>query len=264
MPACCSGRRRGPGTSSPSRSPGITALRGAGRPPFRQDDARGGRGAEHPRRAAAAAVRGLSRRPLPVVGVLAGRVIGRVDHVHDLRDLLLDGLRDAFLERRGRGGAAVAASAHLQDHGVARHVDDLDEAAVRGDRRVDLEVEHALDLLADHFLDGQGRFEAGLMSGSPLWIAARIAAPHSFASVAHWRGPVLGHGDDRARDGDLGHVRAWRRASRRAPSPGPGPFVEVRGAALEDQAVDLERALARVRGEPRGDPDDGLFHADIT
>src|SRR5262245_47423220 len=64
---------------------------------------------------------------LPVVGVLAGRVVGRVDDVDDLRDLLLDRLGDAFLQRRGRGGAPVAPAAHLEDDGVPRDVDDLDE-----------------------------------------------------------------------------------------------------------------------------------------
>ena len=130
----CSGRRRGPGTSSRWRSLGSRALRASpvrpsGSVKTEQLACRRGSRAEHsldcvrrPRRSTVLE-RSISAPGGPsgllVVGVLAGRVVGRVDHVDDLGDLLLDGLRDAFLERRRRGGAAVAAAAHLQDHGVA-------------------------------------------------------------------------------------------------------------------------------------------------
>ena len=72
-------------------------------------------------------------------------------------------------------------------------------AAVRGDRRVDLEVEHALDLLADHFLGRQGGFEPGLDER----LAALDRRANRRAALLRERGPlgraVLGDGDDRSR-----------------------------------------------------------------
>src|SRR6267378_2376471 len=49
-----------------------------------------------------------------VVGVRALRVVGRVEHLGDLRKLFLDEALDARLERDVRGTAALAAAAHRQ------------------------------------------------------------------------------------------------------------------------------------------------------
>src|SRR5207247_2595841 len=49
-----------------------------------------------------------------VVGVRPLRVVGRVEHLGDLRKLFLDEALDARLERDVRGAAALAAAAHGQ------------------------------------------------------------------------------------------------------------------------------------------------------
>src|SRR5712692_7688254 len=85
----------------------------------------------------------LARR---VVGVGAGAVGGRVQHFLDLGDLFLDQPLDARLERDVGGAAALAAPAHLDVNLVLLDVEQLDEAAVAGDGRIDGRVDQLLHL----------------------------------------------------------------------------------------------------------------------
>src|SRR5882724_10721974 len=81
-----------------------------------------------------------------VVGVGARRVVGGVQHLGHLGKLLLDEALDPRLQRDVGGAAALAASTHLQVDPVVLHVDQLDEAAVTGDGRVDHRVDQVLHL----------------------------------------------------------------------------------------------------------------------
>src|SRR5438132_1685318 len=85
---------------------------------------------------------GFARR---VVGIGAGGVVGRVQDLDDLGDLILDEPLDARLQGDVRGAAPLAAAAHLEVDPVVLHVDQLDVAAVAGDRRVDHGVDQLLD-----------------------------------------------------------------------------------------------------------------------
>src|SRR5690348_2565806 len=93
-------------------------------------------------RAAVARAESLRRR---VVGIAAGGVVGRVQDLADGRRERPDRLLDALLERDVRSAAALASAAQPQEDGVALDVDQLDPAAVAGDRRVDLAVQKILN-----------------------------------------------------------------------------------------------------------------------
>src|SRR5439155_2362234 len=80
-----------------------------------------------------------------VVGVAPGGVIGRVEDFGDLGDLFLDQSLDPLLQRDVRGAAALAAAAHLKIDPVVLHVDELDKAAVAGNRGVDRGIEQLLN-----------------------------------------------------------------------------------------------------------------------
>src|SRR5881296_2183528 len=89
-----------------------------------------------------------------VVGVRPLRVVGRVEHLGDLRKLFLDEALDARLERDVRGAAALAAAAHGQVDAVVLDVDQLDEAPVSRHGRID----HGVDQLLHAGLEiGRGR-----------------------------------------------------------------------------------------------------------
>src|SRR5207245_6149105 len=85
---------------------------------------------------------GFARR---VVGVASGGVVGRVQDLDDLGELILDEPLDARLQGDVGGAAPLAAAAHLEVDPVVLHVDQLDVAAVAGDRRVDHGVDQLLD-----------------------------------------------------------------------------------------------------------------------
>src|SRR3546814_4245787 len=68
-----------------------------------------------------------------VEGVLAGGVVGGVDHLGDLGDRLLDRLGDALAQGHGRHGAALAAAAHGDVDLVVLDALELGEAAVRSE-----------------------------------------------------------------------------------------------------------------------------------
>ncbi len=71
------------------------------------------------------------------VGVCAGGVVGRVADRDDLGHLALDGDLDPLLERDVDLRAALAAAAQLDVGDVVLHLEQVDEAAVRGDAGVD-------------------------------------------------------------------------------------------------------------------------------
>ena len=75
---------------------------------------------------------------------MPGRVVGGVEHLGDLGQLFLDQALDARLQRDVRRAAALAPAAHLQIDAVVLDVDQLDEAAVAGDGRVDHRVDQLL------------------------------------------------------------------------------------------------------------------------
>src|SRR5262245_17788088 len=110
--------RRGMGRASPSAGPRPQAVAGVRRDP-REDSALGGR----------------------VVGIRARPVVGDVEDLGDLRDLLEDHPLDPGLERDVGGAAALAAAAHPEVDGAVLHVQQLDVAAVPGHRGVDGGVE---------------------------------------------------------------------------------------------------------------------------
>src|SRR2546425_5429624 len=80
-----------------------------------------------------------------VVGVGAGGVVGRIQDLGDLGDLLFDQPLDPRLQRDVRRAAALATAAHLQVDAIVLHIDELDESAVAGDRGVDHGVDQLLD-----------------------------------------------------------------------------------------------------------------------
>src|SRR5262249_5758343 len=98
--------------------------------------------------------RSNSRRALPpraasglaggVVGVRPLRVIGRIEHLDDFRDLFLDQALDAGLEGDVRRAAALAPAAHREIDAVVLDVDQLDEAAMPRDGRIDHRVDQLL------------------------------------------------------------------------------------------------------------------------
>src|SRR3990170_4808203 len=79
-----------------------------------------------------------------VVGVGAGRVVRRVEDLVHLGQLFLDEALDAGLQRDVGRAAPMAAPAHLEVDAVVLDVDELDEAAVTGDRRIDHRVDQLL------------------------------------------------------------------------------------------------------------------------
>src|SRR5436309_9763764 len=91
---------------------------------------------------AAAWALGFARR---VVGVGAGGVVGRIQDLGDLGDLLFDQPLDPRLQRDVRRAAALATAAHLQVDAIVLHINELDESAVAGDRGVDHGVDQLLD-----------------------------------------------------------------------------------------------------------------------
>src|SRR5947199_194005 len=91
-----------------------------------------------PRRAAMAAGLGFTRR---VVGVRARGVVGRVQDLDDLGKLFLDEPLDARLQGDVGRAAPLAPAAHLKVDPVVLDVDQLDVAAVAGNRRVDRGVD---------------------------------------------------------------------------------------------------------------------------
>src|SRR5437870_5225225 len=111
-----------------------------------------------------------------VVGVRPLRVVGRVEHLGDLRKLFLDEALDARLERDVRGAAALAAAAHGQVDAVVLDVDQLDEAPVSRHGRID----HGVDQLLHAGLEiGRGRVAHGVTSqtGTLLSFPARANWP---------------------------------------------------------------------------------------
>src|SRR5439155_1642339 len=100
-------------------------------------------------RAALTAGSELALRPRRWPMAAATTVVGRVEDLGDFGDLFLDQPLDARLQCDVRGAAALAAAAHLEIDSVILHVDQLDEAAVAGDRRVD----HGIDQLLDSGLE---------------------------------------------------------------------------------------------------------------
>src|SRR5262245_52351789 len=86
-----------------------------------------------------------------VVGVLAGGVVGRVQDLGDLGDLLLDQPLDSRLERDVGSAAPLASAAHLEVHPVVLHVDELDESAMASNRGIDHGVDQFLDAGLEFF-----------------------------------------------------------------------------------------------------------------
>jgi hypothetical protein len=81
-----------------------------------------------------------------VEGVSAALVIGYVEYVGDLRNVLLDRYFDTLLEGGLRHGATLAAAAHGDEGRVAVDRDQCGESTVRRNRRVDLVLDNGLDL----------------------------------------------------------------------------------------------------------------------
>src|SRR5262245_52725858 len=79
-----------------------------------------------------------------VVGVAPRGVVCRVQDFGDFGDLFLDQPLDSLLQRDVRGAAALAAAAHLKVDAVILYIDELDEAAVAGDRGVDHRIDQLL------------------------------------------------------------------------------------------------------------------------
>src|SRR5262249_20620286 len=86
-----------------------------------------------------------------VVGVRSGGVIGRVEDFGDFRDLFLAQPLDALLQRDVRRPAALATATHLEVDPVVLHVDELDEAAMSRDRRVDHRIDQLLNFCPQIF-----------------------------------------------------------------------------------------------------------------
>src|ERR1700693_360243 len=80
-----------------------------------------------------------------VIGVASGRVVGRVEDLADAGDEVADRFFDSLLEGHVGGAAALAAASEAEVHVVLLDIDQLDEAAVRGDRGVDLALEQVAD-----------------------------------------------------------------------------------------------------------------------
>src|SRR3989475_5762949 len=76
------------------------------------------------------------------VGVRARGVVGDIDDLGDLWDGGLDRDLDPLPQRDIDLGATLTAAAQLDIGGTTAHFEQVDEAAVRGDRGVDLPVEH--------------------------------------------------------------------------------------------------------------------------
>ena len=72
-------------------------------------------------------------------------MVGGVEDLADARREAADGLLDALLERYVGRAAALASAAEAQVDVVLLDVDELDEAAVLADGRVDLPVEEVAD-----------------------------------------------------------------------------------------------------------------------
>src|SRR5205807_10481246 len=137
-----------------------------------------------------------------VVGILSGRVVGRVEHFGDLGNLVLDQALDPGLERDVGGAAALTPAAHLQVDYYVLDVDELDPAAVGRDRRVDRGVDQLLDLtlqlyahnrlLSDSYctrLPAKGQLAlGGLRSAEPRFGEPGRALPAGVEPRRH-RGP---------------------------------------------------------------------------
>src|SRR5262249_36772569 len=72
-------------------------------------------------------------------------VVGRAQDFGDFGDLFFYQPLDSLLQRDVRGAAALAAATHLKVDPVILHVDELDEAAVAGDRGVDHRIDQLLN-----------------------------------------------------------------------------------------------------------------------
>src|SRR5215510_389580 len=96
---------------------------------------------------------GMTARALPlalslggrVVRIPSGGVVGGVEDLSDPGDQVADRLLDSLLQRDVGGAAALAAASQAEVDVVPAHVDQLDVASVRGDRRVDLPLEQIAD-----------------------------------------------------------------------------------------------------------------------
>ena len=89
-----------------------------------------------------------------VVRVLAGLVVGHVDDLGHLGDVLLDGVGDAAAQREPTDRATVAPATHLQVHLGVLDADQLGEPAVR--------VEHRVDETVDDDRDPVGQVSCGV------------------------------------------------------------------------------------------------------
>src|SRR5438105_15198709 len=87
-----------------------------------------------------------------IVGVGAAGVVGRIDHMLNLRDLLPDQDLDSLPQGDVDHAAALAATAEENVGGIALNVHQLDVAAVLGHGRVDLLVEQLLDGLSGRLI----------------------------------------------------------------------------------------------------------------
>ena len=113
-----------------------------------------------------------------VVGIPSGGVVRRVEDLSDERREVADRLLDALLQRHVGRAAALASAAQAQVHVVPLDVDQLDEAAVRGDGRVDLAVEQVADGPLEVALGGQivGSNPAATI-GTPPRMCLRMMLP---------------------------------------------------------------------------------------
>lgn len=74
-------------------------------------------------------------------------MVGYIDDMGDLRDLLPNHSLDAHSERGRRCRAPLASTPHLDMDGVVAHIDELDEPAMRRNTRID----HLVDYLLNPF-----------------------------------------------------------------------------------------------------------------
>ena len=72
-------------------------------------------------------------------------MVGDIDHLDDLRDSRFDRHLDALPERDIDLGATLAAAAQLDVRDTSANLEQVDNATMRGDRGVDLPIEHLLD-----------------------------------------------------------------------------------------------------------------------
>src|SRR5262245_12054168 len=107
-----------------------------------------------------------------VEGVGSTGMVGLVDDARDLRDLLAQRRLDPLLEGHVDHAAPLAAAAETQVDEVVLHVEEVDPAAMPGDRRVDHLVQDLLDLLLDvavvEGIHGETFFSTGQGETTPI------------------------------------------------------------------------------------------------